>query len=258
MFNRRGTYSPTREQYPLMDSLAVAVAVDRAQGFVKSKQGFMDPDQDIRIDDNRVTALRTLRQMNGTPAGDDHDGKPLAVYIPTKEDRAAAQDIFSHFDEILLMDKLGDNLVKVGKDGRRNDFNESLSTMFGKPEIDVAKELAMLVSLPNSRRTSDKRQAMQEFYDTHRENGYIGAMKDRLKVTGHVLDVKPIPKHSIHLATVVTTDNQIAKFFMNDKLSDVAQSITGTDITFVGTVKKHEINSFTNCQETMFNRIKLG
>lgn len=252
----QGQYSPTKETFPLINALSVAVAVDRNQGFLKANQGYYDSENECRVDDNRTSALRTLR---ATLRGDTHsaDGKEIKITVVTDADRLKAKEIYDHFDQSLLMEKLGDNLVKIGSNGRRNDFNESLSKMFDKDKVDVNKELAMLVSLPNSFRISLTRDRMNEFNKTHRENGYIGAMKDRIKIAGHVIDVKPIPHHAIHLATVETTDGQVAKFFMNDKLSDLAKSINGTDIVFVGTVKKQEVNPYTECQETVFNRVKI-
>jgi len=249
------------ETYPLMDALAVAVAVDRAQGFVKSKQGFLDPETNHYTHDNRITAQRTLRVMfdkepEESIPGEFTEHRPT-VYRPTDEDRAKAQEIFTYFDEILVLDKLGDDLTKVGRDGRVNDFNLILSQMFEKGEVGINKDLAMLVSLPNSRRVAAKREEMEEFHRTHRENGYISELRQRVKVTGFVKDIKLIPSAQVNLATVVTPEGKIAKFFMNEKLSIRADNLRETDITFTGTVKKQEVNDFTGCQETMFNRVKI-
>jgi len=242
-----------------MDALAVAVAVDRVQGFVKSGQGFYDPETEIHVGDNRSTALAVLRVMNQSLDGNALIAECSAEtkFIPTDEDRAKAQEIFLHFDEILVMDKLSDDLVKQGTDGRINDFNLHMSQMFAKDEIDVTKELAMLVSLPNSRRVSEKRIEMEEFYNKNRENGYVGNIKSRLKLAGRVIDVKFIPRHGVHLTTVHTTDGKLVKFFMNENLRDLAENINGQNITFMGTVKKQEVNSYTGCQETMVNRVKI-
>lgn len=255
--NRMGTYRPTKETYPLMEALAVAVAVDRDQGFIKSGQGYYDTEREVAINDNRSVALTTLRVMNDKLKEVDSEGNRLHVVRPEQEDYDRAQEIFSYFDQVLLMDKMGDNLVKQGADGVVNDYNLQLSQMFDRAEVDINKELAMLVSLPNSRRIADKREQMEAFYAAHRENGYIGELRQRLKLAGRVMDVKFIPRHAIHLATVMTEEGKLAKFFMNDKLSDIAKSINGKDIVFTGTVKKQEINSHTRCQETVFNRVKI-
>lgn len=255
--NSGGTYRPTKETYPLMEALAVAVAVDKAQGFVKSQQGYYDKEREVMVNDNRNAALLTLRVLNGKVEAEDRDGVPVPVFKPTQEDYADAQEIFIHFDQKLLMDKMSDALVKVGRDGQVNRYNEDLARIFAADVVDVNRDLAMIVSLPNSRRISAKRDEMDEFYASNRNNGYIGEVKQRLKLSGVVKDVKFIPRHSIHLATMLTDEGKLAKFFMNDKLSDVAKGINGSRVTFVGTVKKHEVNTFTGCQETMFNRVKF-
>ena len=252
-----GTYNPTRETYKVMESLAVAVAVDRVQGFIKANEGFYDQENDVRVEDNRTVALRTLRFMAGKPVDVAENEKRPVVIVPTPDDYARAQEIFNYFDQILLMDKMGDNLVKTNKDGRVNDYNLQLSQLFDRGESDVNKELAMLVSLPNSRRIADTREAMDQFYASHRRMGYVGDLGQRLKIAGRVMDVKYLPKHEIYLATVLTTNSQIVKFFVNDKLASMARGLCGKDIVFTGTVKKHEVNQFTGCQETVFNRIKL-
>lgn len=255
---QHGTYRQTRERFPLMMALAVSVAVDRAQGFVKAGNGSYDPETQVRLDDNRSLVLRSLRVIAGGEVPTDDSGNALPVATPTDADVKAAEEILVHFNEILVFDKLTDDLVKVGRDGRTNDFNAVLAAIFGNEEVDTNKELAMIVSLPNSRRTSDKRQEMANFNSTYANAGYIGAMKERMTVTGKVKDVKHIPRHQLDLVTVLTTEGQIAKFFMNTKLRTVAGDITGTDLTFVGTVKKQDVNDFTNCQETMFNRVKFA
>jgi hypothetical protein len=261
MYNRTsnsyGTYKPTRETYKVAEALAVAVAVDRVQGFVKAGQGYVDAETQVVVEDNRAVALRTLRQMNGRSATTSTDEKGTLVVVPTLDDYATAQEIFNYFDQIHLLDKMGDTLVKVAKDGRRNDYNLQLSQVFDRGEADVNKELAMLVSLPNSRRVADVREEMDRFYAEHQNRGYIGELKQRLKIAGKVMDVKYLPTYQIHLATVATTAGQIAKFFLNDKLNDMARNLRGKDVVFTGTVKKHEVNQFTRCQETVFNRIKL-
>lgn len=259
-YNRPGTYRPTKENYPLMDALAVSVAVDRAQGFVKSGQGYYDEATDRRVDDNRQTALRTLRVMTGKEEeapDNEKDIKSVAVYRPTEADYEKAQEIYDHFDQILLMEKLGDELVKVRHDGQINSFNQEMLAIFTAGAVDVNKELAMIVSLPNSRRKSDVRAMMNEFYRTHAENGYIGEIRQRMKLEVEVKDVKPIPSHNIHLATFVTNDGKVGKFFLNDKMSDIARTLAGKSITLTGTVKKQEVNSYTKCQETVLNRVKI-
>lgn len=255
---RARKYTSTQEAYPLMETLAVAVAVDRAQGFIKSKRGYYDEENQVVVNDNRLAALLTLRVMNGKIDEVSKDGEKVQTFKPMQEDYATAQEIFTYFDQKLLMEKMSDNLVKVGKDGNINRFDEDMARIFGSDKADINRDLAMIVSLPNSRRIANKRDEMDEFHQTHAANGYIGAPKQRMNITGKVMDVKYIPRYQIHLATVVTPEGKIAKFFMNEKMNDRAKSMVDTTVTFLGTVKKQDVNTFTNCQETMFNRVKFN
>lgn len=253
-----GTYRPTRETYPLMEALSVAVAVDREQGFIKSGNSFYNKDGEP-VADNRTATLTTLRVMHEKlKQPTEPDAEPYRVVEATQADHEAAAEIFDYFDQILLMDKLSDNLVKQGRDGRVNDFNLQLSKIFAAGEVDANKHLAMIVSLPNSRRVAAKREEMDEFYQTHQMNGFIGEVKQRIKVSGLVKDVKYLPNHKVHLATFVTEDGKIGKFFINDKLSKTIPAIVERNVSFIATVKKQDVNTLTGCQETVFNRIKIA
>jgi hypothetical protein len=246
-----GMYTPTRETYPLMDALAMAVAVDRMQGFIKANQGFTDPDTQIRVHDNRTVALNNLRR-------DRVGAEKQDVVQVTETDQATAKEIFDYFDQVLLLDKLSDNLVKSGKDGSVNDYNQNLAAIFDRGVVDTNKELSMIVSLPNSRRVAATRETMDEFYRARRFNGYVGEVGTRIKIKGRVMDVKFLPKFGIHLVAMVTSSDQIVKFFLNDKLAGLAKTILNTDVTVTGTVKKQDVNNQTECQETVINRVKFG
>jgi hypothetical protein len=237
-----------------MDVLSVAVAIDKAQGFVKSGRGYKNKDTEQRVDDNRTTALRTLRALykDTDPATDSND-IPFKLFVPTAADREHAQEIMDHFGEIVVLAKLGDSLEYTCKDGRKNNFNVSLDRIFRTGECDVNKELAMIVSLPNSLRVSTKRATMADFYNTNATNGYIGDIKQRVKVTGFVMDVKYIPRHKVFLTTVKTTEGKIANFMMTNDHNNIA----GSDITFLASVKKQEINEHNGAQYTMFNRVVI-
>lgn len=268
-------YKPTRENFPLMEALAVAVAVDRTQGFVKSAQTFYDQDSKTVVRDNRTLVLNTLRVGAGGKALTSDGKTQLPVFVPTDEDRETAEEIFRHFDQILVMETMTDSLVKVFKDGRTNEYNKNLAVIFGSRIVDANRDLAMITSLPNSRRVSRKREEMVDFYTSHRNTGYIGQDRQRTKVSGKVVDVKSIAVNNpgygpswrtgrsapvasrLNLVTFVTGDNKIGTFFLNDKDSDLAKGLVGQDINFLGTVKKQEVNKYTSAQETMFNRVKF-
>jgi hypothetical protein len=251
-YRMKGVYRPTVENFSLMEVLAVANAVDARQGFVKSGEKYHDVENDTYVKSNLETVLGTLRTMADKEY--DYTGQ---VIEPTENDREAAREIYTHFDQIILMDKLSDNLIKTGHDGRSNDFNLVLADIFDKATVDVNKEMAMVVSLPNSRRISDRRDVMRSFHQANQTNGYIGKLANRSKITGEVKDVKFIAAHNLYLVTLFTSDNQIAKYFMKQKLQSNYQIKCGETITVLGTVKDQSVNKYTDCQETMLKRVKV-
>jgi len=255
---RAGTYRATFEKYELREALAVAVAVDRAQGFVKSGMSGYDSETETHIYDNRTRSLEVLRRRANKETAENASTIP-GVDV-TDADFEQGQKIFKHFDEVLVMDKLSDDLVKVSKDGAVNDYNANLSRIFDADVVDVNKDLAMIVSLPNSFRTAAKRQEMTDFWDANRENGYVGhepvngAKGERLDLRGVVKDIKYIRNHNIFLVSVFTDDQKIVKFFMPERFNERAQKLVGETLEFRATVKKHSVNPYTKCQETMVNR----
>lgn len=255
MSYRNGAYRPTREKFNLKDALVVAVAVDRVQGFVRSGHAIYDHKTKTQHYDNKQICHVTLKSMAGKTIF-DHECEIPIVKV-TDQDRETADEIYDYFDQQLIMDKLADNLVKIGPDGRQNDYNAQLLAMFSSQEVDTSRGLAMIASLPNSRRTAQKRDDMDEFYNSHRGNGYLGDIKKRLKVDAKVIDVKYIASHGIHLVVAVTPAKQVVKFFLNHNKAKKAKEIPGKDITFIGTVKRHEMNEYTNCQETIFRNVRF-
>jgi hypothetical protein len=258
----RSKRQPSNGVYELMDAIAVAVAIDRHQGFVKVgiKVGNsqIDHDSGKKLFVNRTVARRTLDAMYHIKTEPDADNTHVVPIIqPEPHDREKAREIFDHFNSVLLLDKLGDTLIKEGANGEQNVFNLHLYETFSSDKINSGNQLSMIVSLPNSYRMSFKRRKMDEFFATHRDNGFIGELKARVKVTAEIVDIKPIPRYNVNLVTLVTEENKVAKFFVNKKLSAELEGREGETLDFTGYVKRQDINEHTLCQETVFNRIRL-
>lgn len=252
MFTKNGTYRATKEKYPVMEALAYAVAVDRDQGFVKSGHSFCDSETGKKTFDNRTRVLNNLRAESNKFDDLSND------IVVTDQDREQAHEIFELFSQICLMKKISDQLVEQSHNGKVNDYNLVLNEILSRGETDVNKELAMLVSLPNSRRVYEKREMLEVFYRTHQTNGYVGSVGQRIKVSGQVIDIKPIPKHGLHLALFHTDCDRVVRFFMSEKLLDFVNAVIGqAGVSIVGTVTKQEVNKFSGCQETVMNRVKI-
>jgi len=241
------------EQYPIMEVLQLAVAVDRKQGFVTSKQKSYDIESQTHIHDNRTIILHKIRHMNGKQ---DTLLDDFAIEI-IDEDHIKAREIYDYFDQLLMMEKISDSLIKRHKDGTMNTYNDDLYHIFNSGNVDINVEMAMVASLPNSFRIAHKREAIERFYAENPLNGYIGELKQRMNMTANILDVKYIPRHSVHLVTFTTQDNKIGRFFLNNNQETLAKNIDGKSIEIKGTVKKHSVNEYSKCQETMFNRVKI-
>jgi hypothetical protein len=253
------TYTRTVENFPLKDAMAVAVAVDRMQSFVKAGNESYDLETDTHTLSNRMIALDTLRQMASVSAEPLKlvGGVPAQICLPTEDDYADAGPIFTYFDEQVVMSKLGAGLdFQAGINGAPNTFNFNLSAIFTSGAVDTNKELGMIASLPHSRRIAEKRVMMVDFNSANRANGYISEMKRRLDITGKVMDIKLIPHQKLNLVTVFTSENKIAKFFMSEARGNL-NSLDGEEIKFLGTVKAQTVNGHTGCQETMFNRVVI-
>lgn len=234
--------TPNTEVYPLIDALAAAAAVYRVYGFIKRNQGYWDTEHKCLISDSRSIVLNTLRL-------DDQKADDIVSVEVIDTDRDAAQELFNFFDQKVLLAKMSDSL---------NDYDQRLVSILGKLFINCNQDLAIISSLPNSRVIQGRRDFMQEFYDTNRHTGsFVGQQKERLCITATVLDVKWIPKSGIYLVTMVTKENQIVKFFLKDEDTDVSENIRDKTIKFVGTVRNQEVNDWTGCHETMFNRVKI-
>ena len=119
--------------------------------------------------------------------------------------------------------------------------------------------MPMISSLPYSHRIAVQREFMAEFRITHARNGFIGKLNERMQLDGQVIDVRRTSrygKQQHYVITMVTPESQIVKFFMFPKKE--ACSVTEQQyITVNGTPRKHEINVHTDCEETMFGRVKI-
>jgi hypothetical protein len=148
-----------------------------------------------------------------------------------------------------MMGKIGDTL---------SPYESDLITPFEDKECDARRDLGRIASLPNSFVIAKKREKMQSIFDANRRVGsFVGSVKDRLKIEAEVMDVKFLPKQDSYIITAMTDAQQIVKFFIGKDPSDTASAIANRRITFVGTVRSHEVSTYSNCHETVFNRVKI-
>tara|TARA_Y200000002_G_scaffold352595_1_gene331436 strand:+ start:342 stop:1031 length:690 start_codon:yes stop_codon:yes gene_type:complete len=223
-----------KTQYNTRQVLELAIEVDKAQGFIKSGYGYFDRESDKRIDDNKTTILSML------------DGVSDVMTI-SKDTVSEANKIVDEFKQELIAKKLSSNINDFESNVLQNISNETVEK-FG---------VAVLASLPNSFRVLQKRQGLDDFFDTHRKSSeFVGKIGERLRFPAYIKDVKFIAKYNIHLVTCLTKEKNIVKFFFNRE-PDIQGIIEGKDVTLTGKVKTHDISKFSNCKETVFNYIKI-
>jgi hypothetical protein len=216
--------------------LTLAIAVDEAQGFIKSGYGYYDHENEKEILDNKTTISRVLNNYPDAPQ----------IKI-TDEHRQRAQELKDYFDGVIVMKKLT---------GDVNGFEDSVGKIINGNEVDNYG-VSVLASLPNSLRIQKQRDDMDEFYDNLRNvSEYVGSTGKRSRFKLFIKDVKYIAKYNIHLVTCVEGEQNLVKFFWN-KDPDVSDLIVGKTMTVTGFVKEQSISKFSKCKETVINRVKI-
>jgi len=219
-----------------MEVLTLAIAVDEAQGFIKSGYGYYDHENEKEILDNKTTISRVLNNYPDAPQ----------IKI-TDEHRQRAQELKDYFDGVIVMKKLT---------GDVNGFEDSVGKIINGNEVDNYG-VSVLASLPNSLRIQKQRDDMDEFYDNLRNvSEYVGSTGKRSRFKLFIKDVKYIAKYNIHLVTCVEGEQNLVKFFWN-KDPDVSDLIVGKTMTVTGFVKEQSISKFSKCKETVINRVKI-
>jgi hypothetical protein len=214
--------------------LALAVAVDSRQGFIKSGFGFYDHATRLQTLDNKTAIIRVLEGVDPEISATDSD-------------LALVEEIKTSFKEELIAKKLMNKIV---------GFEESVLSVISADKVD-AFGISILASLPNSFRVQQKRQDLENWFDSHRATSeFVGKIGDRLRFDVEVKDVKFIAKFGIHLVTCVNNDGNIVKFFFNRE-PDIGGLIEGKRMILTGKVKTHDVSKFSQCKETVLNYVKL-
>jgi hypothetical protein len=225
-----------KKRFEIMEVLTLAIAVDEAQGFIKSGYGYYDHENEKEVFDNKTTISRVLNNYPDAPQ----------IKI-TDEHRQRAQELKDYFDGVIVMKKLT---------GDVNGFEDSVGKIINGNEVDNYG-VSVLASLPNSLRIQKQRDDMDEFYDNLRNvSEYVGSTGKRSRFKLFIKDVKYISKYNIQLVTCVEGEQNLVKFFWN-KDPDVSDLIVGKTMTVTGFVKEQSISKFSKCKETVINRVKI-
>lgn len=228
--------SRNKAQYNTRQVLELAIAVDTAQGFIKSGFGYYDHESEKRVNDNKTCILNFMQGVEGAEE-----------FTITEECVKQADKIVDEFRHELVAKKMMGNI---------NDFEQNVLNSISSDVVD-GFGVAVLASLPNSFRVLAKRQGLDEFFDSHRKSSeFVGKIGERMRFPVHVQDVKYIAKYHIHLVTCLDKQGNIVKFFFNRE-PDIAGILEGKDVILTGKVKTHDVSKFSNCKETVFNYVKI-
>ena len=221
-----------KPEFDTKEILAIAIAVDREQGFIKSGYGYtvtndpdtgeyLEPEKQYVVEDNKTLIHKHLK------------GKK-AVSI-TSKDKATADEMVDHFKAIALK-KLS---------GKTNDFQNSVLMYIDAEKVDRLG-VAIFASLPSVYVRDIK---AQEFREETEESEYVGTYRKRGNFTIEIKQTRSFPTG--HLMICVEGGKNIVKFF-----SDYTYEV-GKVLDIAGFVKNQEVSTYSGLKETMLNRVKV-
>jgi hypothetical protein len=223
-------------EYNVKQVLELAVYVDDAQGFVKSGFGYYDSEKEKMVYDNKTTIFNYMTGAEG-----------FEMPEITEDVAERAREIREHFRTDLVAKKLM---------GTLNNFEDSVMKAVGNETTD-GFGTSIIASLPNSCRVAEKRQSLEDWFDSMRDKSeFIGKIGERMRFSVLVKDVKFIVKYGIHLVTCVNQDDNIVKFFFS-KEPNISGLLEGKDVILTGKVKTHDVSKFSKCKESVINYVKI-
>lgn len=218
-------------------ALALAIQVYNKQGFIRSGDGFTrigpDGEQTVETFDNKTLLINAIQ----------------AGSVPVEEDVKLAEQIITKFNGRYMLKKLNGSL---------NNFESGVSQAFGVTDNQLTKfNLAILASIPHMNEIDKKRKSVEDKFEELRfQSEFLGTKGKRFDVDVTIIDVKFIQSSGVFMISGVVSGKDIIKFWWRDQ-PDISDIIDGKTIRIRGTVNKHEKSKYTNCHETMLNRVKI-
>ncbi len=228
----------TNPEFPTLDVIATAIAVDNKQGFIRSGQGYTkvnDDGSEEVIKDNKTILLHSLLNKEGEGIK------------PTTSDREAAVHLVDDVTGRLTMKKLGGNL---------NEFETALMENVTAEKVGVYG-VALIASIPNTQKHQVKRDTVKDKLDNLISSSeVVGTMSTRSMFTLDIIDITFVKKMSIFMVTGLENKKNVVKFWFS-KDPDITGILEGKTVTLAGFVKSQGKSKYSNCQETIINRVKV-
>ena len=229
----------TNPKFPTIEVIATAIAVDKIQGFVRSGQGYTkvnDDGSEEVIKDNKSVLLRSLLNK------EEED-----VIKPTTEDREAAVHLVDDVTGRLTLKKLGSNL---------NEFETALMENITAETVGVYG-VALIASIPNTQKHQAKRDTVKDQLDNLISSSeVVGKMSTRSMFILDIIDITFVKKMGIFMVTGLENKKNVVKFWFS-KDPDISGILEGKTVTLAGFVKSQGKSRYSNCQETIINRVKV-
>jgi len=229
----------TNPEFPTLEVIATAIAVDNKQGFIRSGQGYTkinDDGSEEVIKDNKSVLLRSLLNK-----------EEEEVIKPTTEDREAAVHLIDDVTGRLTMKKLGSNL---------NEFENALMENITSEKVGVYG-VALIASIPNTQKHQTKRDTVKDKLDNLiSSSGTVGKISTRGMFTLDIIDITFVKKMSIFMVTGLEDKKNVVKFWFS-KDPDISGILEGKTVILTGFVKSQGKSRYSNCQETIINRVKV-
>ena len=211
-------------QFKINEVVAVAVAVDRVNGFVKKSDVFNNTDKKPNV-------------------------HFLYEHFCNNEKTEYTSADFDLAEEIVDYLK---GLSFKALERRLTDFETNVLNFVGSDTVGK-EQLGIAASLPNVYRNkleADTWTAREA--ELARTSDYIGQVGKRSEFTAKIENVRFIAKTDSYLVSCSVDDKHILKFFSGVKSGNV-----GDVIKLTGFVKSQSVSSYSNAKETMINRIKV-
>ena len=228
----------TNPEFLTLDVIATAIAVDNKQGFVRSGQGYTkihDNGSEEIIKDNKTVVLHSLLNKEGEGIK------------PTTSDKEAAVHLVDDVTGRLTMKKLGGNL---------NEFETALMENVTAEKVGVYG-VALIASIPNTQKHQVKRDTVKDKLDNLISSSeVVGTMSTRSMFTLDIIDITFVKKMSIFMVTGLENKKNVVKFWFS-KDPDITGILEGKTVTLTGFVKSQGKSKYSNCQETIINRVKV-
>ena len=232
------------DDYHLEDLLTLSCAVTRANNGYTKKDASLQKDADdvyTKLPNLFIMANYMNIEKYSTKTYDNTINKYYKDFGVTDEDGKEVERMIRYFKG-LSMKAIKRNI---------SDFESSILAMISKEYVSY-KDIGIIASLPNVYANGQKQ---KEFNKIEKQLGktseHIGTLRERGDFNLELIYVKYIWRSNSYLCVAKDSNDNIVKFFHNNKLE------VGEKIHITAYVKDHTQGKMSGGAETYLNRVKI-